>query len=143
MRRKILSLDAKAKRSGGRMIRRVGFKDMDKEHQGEIVAHLGKAGARRSLWEFHLEFPVKDAYYHARQAGCTEGYVDLDRADAIARAIRVGGEIRPILLGEAECRGADCDEEIELWIEGAHRVEAAMQLELETIPAFVMTGSRS
>lgn len=107
--------------------KRYGFRQLDPEHQAEILGHLDLDEAEAAVWLFREYYPTYEAEWYVDQAAD----VDLERVGQVVRALEAGGEIRPILIAEIPGAG---EEESSFWVEGAHRVKAASFLGWEFVP---------
>lgn len=104
------------------------FSDLSQEHQNEVVGHLGRAAARKTLWRFEPRLSVDQA---AAIAWDVSVIVHDSRVENVMAALKAGGKIRPILID-------DLDEDLNTsWMEGIHRSLAAKELGFKAIPAFV------
>ena len=102
------------------------FKDLAREHQLEVIGHLGKKAARTTVWRLEEHYPVDSA---AAFAWDTAILVHDSRVDSVARALKTGGDVRPILIDDLV--------EGEGWIEGIHRSIAAEKLGRKTVPVLL------
>lgn len=105
------------------------FSELNREHQGEIVANLGPKVAQGTAWELVPDYPVDAA---AALADATSIQIFDEDIESLIEAIKHQGKVtRPILIDELD------EDEDRHWMEGRHRSFASQQMRLETIPALV------
>lgn len=102
------------------------FKELAREHQLEVIGHLGKKAARTTVWRLEKEYPT---YAAAAFAWDTAIMVHDSRVDAVASGLKAGGDLRPILIDDLV--------EGDGWIEGIHRSIASGQLGRKTMPVLL------
>jgi len=102
------------------------FRDLDLEHQWEVLWHLDKKAAKTTVWRLEERYPTETAAAFAWDMSIA---VHDSRVDNVANVLEAGGAMRPILIDDLV--------EGEGWIEGIHRSIAAQKLGWKTVPVLL------
>lgn len=104
------------------------FSELDPEHQREVLWHLDRKLATKTVWEFVPKFPAEEA---AGFAWDISVMVHDSHVEAVKRAIKDEGILRPILIDNLE------ENDDKWWMEGIHRSIAANEIGLKTVPVLL------